>query len=264
MVTTASNVPATKTVVAHIPYLNCDPFFQGLALEGSWEWMDCSPRQLGLEAEAGRVTAGPMALVDFFRLQDSFERLGSLGIAVRGRCGSAMLCSSKPVRQLDGATIAVTEETSTTALLLRLILEIRFGLAPKQYMRGAATDDVDGVLLIGDEALKFRVTNRRFPYETDLAFEWWLWQHLPIVFAVWAIRKDCAPPDKQRLSRLLQQQLAHNLGRLDELASARAASLGVPAEELAQYLSHFIYRLSDPEERAIKQFEHLLHEHHLL
>ena len=128
---TTSAKPATKTTVARIPYTNCAPFFHGLAA-GGWEWVDVSPRQLGEDAKAGKLLAGPMALADFLRLNETFERLGSLGIAVRGRCGSVLLFSRKPARQLDGEIIAVTEETSTTALLLQLILEQQFRIKPKQ------------------------------------------------------------------------------------------------------------------------------------
>ena len=278
----SSSPNTVKTVVARVPYLNCAPFFQGLALDesparlgeqgpGGWEWVDVPPRRLGVEAEAGRILAGPMALTDFLRLQDRFERLGPLGIAVRGRSGSTLLLSKKPIRQLDGSTIAVTEDSSTTALLLRLILEVRYELKPKAYLPAPASaqggpgiQDAEAMLLIGDEALRSHVANRRYPYEVDLAFEWWVWQHLPMVFAVWAVRKDCAPSDKQHLSRALQTQLAKNLGRLDAIAKEHAEPLGMPAEDLQSYLEAFVYRLSQPEEQAITQFEQLIHAHHLL
>lgn len=280
-----------KSVIGRIPFLNCAPFFYGWSEGGLWDWVEVPPRQLGLEAREGRVVAGPMALADFLCLQDRFERLGNLGIAARGRCQSITLFSRKPIRQLDGATIAVTEETSTTALLLRLILEQRYFLAPQGYQpacragsserdkRGAGrrgdadlpaaihegqAGDADAVLLIGDEALRLRAANRRYPYEIDLSFEWWLWQHLPCVFAVWAVRKDVSPEEKQRLSRALQKQLAMNLTRLQVIAQERASSLGMPANELQAYLEHFTYRFGEPEERAITQFAQLLHAHHLL
>ena len=57
------------------------------------------PRQFGQAAEQGTVDAGPMSLMDFLRLQNRFERVGHLGIAVRGRSGSALLFSRVPVRQ---------------------------------------------------------------------------------------------------------------------------------------------------------------------
>ena len=228
------------------------------------ELADVSPRQLGCEAASGQITAGPMSLVDYLRLQEAFERITNLGVAVRGRSGSALLFSQKPIRQLEDATIAVTDETSTTALLLRLILEVRYERLPRAYQRGVPTEDVDACLLIGDEALTFRATNRRFPYETDLAFEWWLWQHLPFVFAVWAIRKETSLAKKQRLTRALFKAVSVNAGRLDILAQQRAETLGMPVDDLHTYLANFIYRLSDPEEEGIKRFEALAHDHRLL
>ena len=253
---------ATKQVVTRIPYLNCVPFFHGLKLPEGWEWCEASPRQLGQEAKAGKIFAGPLALADFLRLDDQFERLGPFGVAVRGRCQSVMVFSKKPMRQLDGAAIAVTEETSTSALLLRLIAEQRYGIRPR-YLPGDHPD-ADALLLIGDQALKAQAGNRNFPYEVDLAFEWWLWQHLPFVFAVWAVRKDSDAADKQLLSRELLRAFGQNSRRLDALAVERAVALGRSAEDLTMYLEHFVYRLSQPEEDAIRVFSKLVHDHGLL
>ncbi len=251
-------------MVARIPYLNCAPFFHGWTSD-EWTWADLSPHRLGQEAEAGGLVAGPMALADFARLQDRFERLGPLGIAVRGRCDSVMLFAKRPIRQLDGAVVAVTDHTSTSALLLRLLLEQRYKLAPKAYRRGSPPgDDADAVLLIGDEAMRLGHANRQYPYEVDLAFEWWLWQHLPMVFAVWAVRTDAPPDFKQRLSRSLQRQLAVNLGRLEAIAEERAGALGLPPSGAAAYLQRMVYRFGALEEQAAGRFTQLLHEHHLL
>jgi chorismate dehydratase len=225
--------------------------------------VDLVPRELGKQAAAGEVTAGLLPLADFLRLQQQFERLGRFGIGVRGRVGSVLLFSRRPVRQLDGATIAVTQETSTTAVLLRLLLEQRYRLRPAEYRRGV-DPDADALLLIGDEALRERHANTKYPYEIDLAFEWWLWQHLPFVFAVWAIRKDAPQAAKRSLERSLSLSLGRNSQQLPALAAERAGALGVPADELAAYLSRFIYRLSADEEQGITKFSELVHEHHLL
>ena len=257
-----------------IPYLNSAPFFHGLALGAHDELIDCVPRELGERAAAGEITAGLLPLADVFRLQEMFERVGRFGIAVRGRARSVTLFSRKPIRQLDGCAIAVTEETSTSAVLLRLLLEQRYHVQPKEYMRVSHSEAArpgssegragDALLLIGDEALRFQQTNTRYPFEIDVAFEWWLWQHLPCVFAVWAIRKDAAPEDKARLERGLARALAVNAGELATLAQERSASLGVPAADLKIYLSNFIYRLGPSEDAAIQQFQRLADEHRLL
>ena len=231
-----------------------------------------------------------MALVDYFRLAGTFDRLGRFGIAVRGRAHSALLYARRPLRQLDGAVIAVTEETSTTLCLLRLLLEVRYRLTPAAYERvraphtqalgvgwttrvpehGSATaerghsPEADALLLIGDEALRFQQANTRYPFEIDVAFEWWLWQHLPFVFAVWAVRKDVDEPTRKQLERGITTSLGLNMKRLDVIAQESAKRLGLPETTVQTYLSSFIYRLSQPEEEAISRFRELAHANHLL
>ena len=229
---------------------------------------DCVPRELGRLAAKGELAAGLLPAVDYFRLSDAFERLGRFGVAVRGRARSVLLFSRRPIRQLDGAAIAVTEETSTTAVLLRLLLEQRYGLTPASYLRvaGVPTADAgpDALLLIGDAALRFRQTNRAYPFEIDVAFEWWLWQHLPFVFAVWAVRKDAGAEEKRHLELALTKSLGVNGRQLDAIAAERAADLVVPAAELAAYLARFIYRLGPQEEAGLAKFQELVHAHRLL
>ena len=229
---------------------------------------NCVPRELGRRAAAGELSAGLLPVADYLRLSDAFERIGRFGVAVRGRARSVLLFSRRPVRQLESAAIAVTEETSTSALLLRLLLEQRYGLSPASYGRVSAppapADDADAVLLIGDTALRFKQTNRAYPFEIDVAFEWWLWQHRPFIFAVWAIRKDAGTEEKRHLELALTKSLGVNARQLDAIAAERAADLGVPAAELATYLAGFIYRLGPQEEAGLATFQELVHEHHLL
>ena len=246
-----------------MPFLNSAPFFRGLTLGGGIELVDLAPRALGEQAAAGTLLAGLLPLADYLRLEDRFERIGPFGIAVRGRAQSVMLFSRRPILQLDGATIAVTEETSTSAVLLRLLLEQRHRVAPAHYARGQ-DPAADALLLIGDEALRFRRANARYPYETDLAFEWWTWQHLPCVFAVWAVRRDAPAAEKRQLELALSGTLGRNVGDLAAIAQERAAGLDLPAPDLAAYLGSFIYRLSQPEEAGIQRFRELVHAHHLL
>jgi chorismate dehydratase len=227
------------------------------------EFVDAAPRVLGERAAAGTLLAGLLPLADYVRLEDRFERLGPFGIAVRGRARSVLLLSRRPIRQLAGAVIAVTEETSTSAVLLRLLLEQRYRVTPAAYRRGE-DPSADARLLIGDAALRAQQTNTQYPYEIDLAFEWWLWQHVPCVFAVWAIRKDAAADQKRELETALSRSLGLNTRHLDLIAQERAADIGLPAESLHAYLTRFIYRLSQPEEDGIARFKELVDAHHVL
>src|SRR5712691_908305 len=97
-----------KLTVGYIPYLNMAPFHQGfgpaLIRDGdvSIEFKKLSPRALGVEAEAGRVDAGAMSLVDAFRLSDHFEPISNFGIGVKRAAGSVLLFSKKPLSELEG------------------------------------------------------------------------------------------------------------------------------------------------------------------
>ena len=271
---------STTTRLARVSYLNSAPFFHALRLNERCEVTDGTPRELGLRAASGELDAGLLPLVDYFRLAERFERLGPFGIAVRGRARSALLFSRKPIRQLEGAVIAVTEDTSTTLQLLRLLLETRYKILPAAYERRLHAEkrsqnvpapherrqesEADALLLIGDEALRFKQANAQYPFEIDLGFEWWLWQHLPFVFAVWAVRADAPAQEHKELELAVSRALGGNLNHLDAIAQEHAPRLNLAPEVLQDYLSGFIYRLSQPEEEGIAQFKKLLHEHHLL
>ena len=250
-------------MIARVPYLNSVPFFRGLPLGTPYGLVDCMPRELGARAAAGEIVAGPLPVIDVFRLEQTFEPLGRVGIAVRGRAHSALLFARQPIRQLDGAVIAVTEESSTTACLLRLLLEQRYRVIPAAYERGQRPD-AEALLLIGDEALRFKYTNTRYPFEIDVGFEWWLWQHLPFVFAVWAVRKDAAAQEKRQIEAALMRSLTMNLGELGVVAQEASQRLGLPAHELEQYLASFVYRLGPSEGEGMQRFRELVDEHHLL
>jgi chorismate dehydratase len=180
-----------------------------------------------------------------------------------------MVFATRPLRQLEGAAIAVTSHTSTSGLLLRLVLEQHYRLQPLGYTpydqpEAAAAAGADALLLIGDDALRFRQATTRYPYEADLAFEWWLWQHLPFVFAVWAVRRDATAQRKKQLEAALGRALTANSGQLDAIAQERARPLGLPPEDLCAYLEAFHYRLGPAEEAGIEKFRELAKGHGLL
>ncbi|HIC35257.1 MAG TPA: hypothetical protein EYO78_10645, partial [Gammaproteobacteria bacterium] len=89
--------------IAHISYLNSAPFFAGMRDE-TFQMVEMDPRALGQAAEQGEVDAGLMSIVDTFG-NPKFEPLGDLGIALYGVAHSVLLFSSKPVQELNGATI---------------------------------------------------------------------------------------------------------------------------------------------------------------
>jgi len=250
--------------VARIPYLNVQPFC------ADWEHVparsiEMAPRRLGQEARAGRVDAGVMAAADFFELEGDFERVGPFGIACRGRVDSVLLLARAPVTALGGARVCLTPESSTSAVLVRLLLERRFGLTGLRFERAATPlpgrlADGEAWLAIGDAAL---AALQAAPGDVclDLGAAWTEWTGLPFVYAVWAVRKSLPAATRAGFAAFLDASLAR--GERDLAGAARAhpaahgGALG-PPEHLERYLGRFTYRLGAAEEEGLATFRRLL------
>ncbi|HWP59850.1 MAG TPA: menaquinone biosynthesis protein [Candidatus Acidoferrales bacterium] len=239
--------------VARLTYLNCAAFYWG-----SENWrvplIPCVPRELGQLAARGEIDAGPMAVADWFRLESEFEPVGPYGIASRGSVLSVLLFSARPIEDLASATIAVTEETSTSFQLLRLLLERRYRLSGCNYRRG---DSGHARLLIGDAALE-EMKKASWPFVYDLAAEWQRWQGSPFVFARWVIRRSLPGPEKARFEKLLDESFRLAMERLDEVAHHFSGQGSLDKDEIVAYLRNLVFIIGADEERGLAEFRRLL------
>ena len=102
-----------------------------------------------------------MPLVDYFRLEDQFNRLGQFCIATLDKSRSILFYSKVPIEELSGATIGIIPDTSTSIKLLQALFKERFNVKPDKYV--GLKDENDAFLLIGDEALRRRYGRARLP-----------------------------------------------------------------------------------------------------
>jgi chorismate dehydratase len=254
----------TTTVAARIPYANCAPFY-ALWSEAPFAVRNLVPRELGREAEAGRVDLGVMAAGDYLRLKDRFELLEPpMGVSARGEVMSVLMFSRRPADALAGALVSVTPATSTSIRLLRLLLDVRRGLCGVRYIRGLEPAQADALLVIGDTAMRMR--SRRpegFTHTFDLGTDWLEWTGLSFVYAVWAVRSALAGEVKAALSRFLETSLAAGLANLPEVAR-QVTEPGWRQEEIEAYLRRFHYRLGPEDLAGLERYEALVRAHGLV
>ena len=251
--------------IAVIPYLNCAPFYWNKSILSGSElkirWISATPKALGQLAKQQAIDAGPVSMVDSFEIEENYEELSSLGIAVKKSAESVILFSKKPLQilNIDENSIGLTEESATSIHLLKFILEGRHGIHTK-YRLGFKKED-EARLLIGNKALEALLDSdlqKQYPYRIDLGEEWMNWQKLPFVFARWMVRKNLDLSIKKELEQLLVDNV--NLGKqdLEKVISVYNKETHFNFPQGKEYLSAFNYIFGKREKQSIDLFRKMI------
>jgi chorismate dehydratase len=206
-------------------------------------------------SEKGMIDAGLFSVMNYVQQADQLEPLG-FGLASRDQVRSVMLFSKEGWHDLDGKRIGIIDDTATSVRLLRVLLEKRYGVTAQfERLHGGVNDHtgLDAVLLIGDEALRHQKAGLDgFELVYDLATEWYEWQKLPFVFAVWAAKRSLPPETKAQIRKALVASLEKSSEDSPALAGAHGRRLGLTDAETSEYLAGFTYRRGGTEAMDIR------------
>jgi len=252
----------TDNVIGKIPYLNSVPFYANLE-KRQFKILPVAPRRMGVLSKQALIDAGLFSLMDYFEQEAQLELMGWC-IATRDQVKSVMLFSNEGWRDLNGKTIGITDDTATSVKLLRVLLEKKYGVkATFERLHSGVNDcsKYDAVLLIGDEALRRNKTGLNgFELVYDLAKEWYDWQKLPFVFAVWAMKKSLADVTKKELKNILSHSLVASEENFAAVGNLHGKQIGLSSDEAHEYLAGFNYRLGEREREAMGLFRELIAE----
>ena len=240
--------------IGHMPYLNSEPFYFGFDRQ-RFEFHSLPPRAMVQAAKEGKLDAGPIPLIGWFEMDNTFVPLGNFCIATGQAAQSILLFSRYPIEDMSGYIFAITEETSTSVQLLKVLLHHRYKLRAGGYAK--LGEESDAFLLIGDNALRQRNPKDSYPYRYDLGMEWHLWTGMPFVFARWIVRRDLPKQNVQDLAKELDRCLVQGLANLETIARDRR-DLGLDESEVIEYLRGFCYVAGPDEYRAMNHFRELL------
>lgn len=249
----------TENVVGKIPYLNSVPFYSYFE-KHQFKIFPVVPRRMGELARKEQIEAGPFSLMDYLNNSDTLE-LMNYCIATRDQVKSVMLFSKEGWTGLEGKTIGITDDTATSVRLLQVLLAKKYNVHAKFERLHSGVNNYeayDAVLLIGDEALrrnKYGLPG--FELVFDLAKEWYEWQKLPFVFAVWAQKKSLRSQQKIELHQLLAHSLERSEEELGHVGKVHGKRIGLTPEEIREYLEGFNYHLGEREREAIARFTEL-------
>ncbi|MDX6287438.1 MAG: chorismate dehydratase [Frankiales bacterium] len=186
--------------VGHIQFLNCLPLYWGLVRSGALLDVDLykdTPDRLGDMLVAGDLDIGPISLVEYLRHSDQLLLLPDLAVGSDGPVLSVNLVSQVPLEELDGEPVALGSTSRTSVVLAQHLLEDRVGVQPTYFScppdLTAMMLEARAAVLIGDAALRATFDAPAHGLTVhDLGAVWRELSGLPMVFAVWAVRRGFA------------------------------------------------------------------------
>jgi chorismate dehydratase len=251
--------------VGHIQFLNCLPIYWGLVHSGALldvELTKDTPDRLNDMLVAGKLDIGPISLVEYLRNADELVLLPDLAVGSDGPVLSVNLVSQVPLPDLDGRRVALGSTSRTSVLLARMWLAEVHGVRPDYFSCPPDLTtmllEADAAVLIGDAALRATYdAPRRGLSVYDLGQVWRDWTGLPMVFAVWAARRDYAEANPGLVKdvhaafvRGRDDALAH----VDEVASQAARWEIFDAATLATYFRTLDFSLGPRQLDGLVEF----------
>lgn len=247
--------------LGHIIYSNCFPPHAGIItgkIDFPFKLLEGIPTELNRLLYEGSVDVSPSSSIEYAMNPGRYVLMPNLSITCRNEVRSIILQSRVPIGQLDGRTVALTTASATSVVLLRILLELRYGVRScyTTFDQGAENPfgRADAALFIGDIALKTEPT-REYPYLFDLGLLWHEFTGLPFVFALWHVNyKKNVDKDLAVLYDILMKSKSYGLSNIPEIARIHADRFRLPVQLLIDYWSSFSYDLGNYEKKGLLAF----------
>lgn len=201
--------------IAAVSYANTLPFIYGIKHSGllqDYSLMLLPPAECATAAINGTADIAliPVAELPF---ATQYIPLRQFCLSSRKSVGSVLLLSDKKIDQVQ--SVCLDTESRTSVSIVKILAKHYWRIKPewndtkiKDFKKHQA--DCDAYLVIGDKAFGLR---NKFTYAYDLASEWHMFTSLPLVFALWAVKRDLS--QKQILS--LNDALSFGINHIEDM-----------------------------------------------
>lgn len=235
-----------KIRISSVSYLNSLPFVYGLehtAIQDQIELSkdipsECAAKLMADEVDIGLVPVAILPQLPYYQL------IGNYCIGAYRSVRTVVLVGNVPVNQMQH--IIQDNHSRTSAALAKVLAQHYWHISP-HWEQGAKSfehrinGNNEGGVVIGDKV--FPIENK-YPYQYDLAEEWYQMTGMPFVFAAWVANKPIEPKYEQALNQAFKWGIDHipkMLASSPELANISA--------DLTEYLTHNIQFDLDAQKR---------------
>jgi chorismate dehydratase len=196
-----------------VQYLNARPLIHGWNGAVRFD----HPSTLCRALAAGELDVALVSSFEYLR-NPIYSVVDRVAIASDGAVFSVILAHCGPIEELREVVVDLASETSVN--LLRCLL-VELGWSDVNFVRQGEISPWRGLLLIGDQAIRFRQQspeNQIF----DLGAEWKKMMAKPFVYALWLIHPEYI--EKAAIADALRSLGKKNLANLDGLIAAQPVS----------------------------------------
>lgn len=225
------------------------------------ELVESVPAVLNNSVLFGEVDVTPVSASHYAGREDRLAEVPDLAIVSEGPVRSVLLLHDRPIEDLDGATVGITQQSSTARTMLQILMDRHWGIDPKVNIGPCYPSDVGdryaAALVIGDVALEAHADPPEDLGVVDLGEAWRDLTGGPAIWALWVARRDFAEAEGElckEIEAALGRARDWGLDHRDEVVDEAASSTGLDRELVAGYLDGLGYTL---DERARKALETL-------
>ncbi len=244
-----------------VPFLNAKPLIYPLEkkiVPNEFCIQYYVPSTLSKKLLENKIDIGLIPVIELFERR-RYKVIPNISISSKGKVDSVALVVKGDVS--DITSVAVDERSQTSTALLRIILEIFYGLSPEYVKRSYENNffrGVDAGMVIGDSGLKLCYESPKRRKTIDLGEVWTEYTGLPLVYAVFAVREGVNLGCNG--SSLLLAKL-RGMEFVDKIALFGARKLGVSVKFCTNYLRNRIrYDLGEEEIKGLLKYNEFLSE----
>ena len=236
--------------VGRVAQLSFEPFYIDMERRGV-QLRDIPLNQVAEAIRQGEIDGGPVPLSDSFGMESHAVPVSGFCLSAAARSGGNLCCSRKPIEELAGARVALSEVDPTTVQLLQVLLAEKYRIAPPKLVQ--PNDEHDALIISGDAALRRRRGMRGYPHRYDLGQEWHNFTDLPFVFSRWMRRESMEHREAMLLEDTLYVGLEEGVDSLFHLSEPRE-NLLMLARDVMEYIIGYRYFVGLSEQKSIDLF----------
>ena len=247
--------------IGMVNYINTAPIYEiwkRTVRNKHWRMIEAPPAPLCRMLAAGELDIGVVSSYEYGMRPERYRILEDLSISANGPVGSVFLFSHVPMTELGGAPVLLSNQSETSAALVKVILE-EFVRAKPVYSFGEVRGEgkkAKAVLAIGDDALRL-VSEKSYAFQYDLGEIWKQETGLPFVFAVFAVREEYCRDQAGELAEIHREFLrcrAQGKEEMLTICEQVAARIPMPCENCYAYLRAIEHDLGPEKHRALEKF----------